>query len=957
MKIMQDTTYAKVDVGTPFSGKTKRRLSLDKAVMVGGASRQINARTIASRNYQGCVSYIILSGLDILQRLSKQNTGLRWGCKDDVKFDAISYDSKEAFVSFINPVAPSLDIGLQFRTYYQDGVLITNEISNRSTIKHDSENTMGFTLYFEKNVVNLRVQDSIVASIRPSENIDFGSWHVVRLRMSGKLVRLTLGKQTKVVEIKSRQSRVSYKDEVFIGKGTHVAQTFRGWIWNITMNDRRLSYLNATGRNAVAIYIYRMTDYCYPNQCENGGRCIQTYDGPRCNCSKTGFDGETCSKRIKVYKKTCYDYYVSGIRTNGIYVIEPGSKPMKVYCKMDDEDGPKTILRTKQGSQLKAVYEALSSDNDFYYHHFDYFADREQVDNLVKISGYCRQYIEFYCSSSTLMFSNDEENALANRYGARWFSSDGRIKHYWGGGNKKPFTCACGLKGNCADPQLKCNCDVMDKQWRSDGGYLDDKNDLPVSRIQFSRKYTNPSAMFKLGPLECFDGDIKTTTTTTRATTTATTTTTVPTPTKKSWMISSSVPSISTKIIQGYDLNSLTLTSKFIKTESTKTEMRDTTTDRPWTELPRTTKEMTGSSTSMKNNQTDSPRSEMPTTTGVHTTVLKQEIESPSADVTTKTGPLLRSTISSLLSNGYARHTSPAINDKQMVILVALIASLALLTLILIAAVLRYRFFKSSKKLTVELKKDPESGSAYSDSESVSSSDKPLAADDKQYRSMSDINSIEIIRVASPYGKPTASDSVSSVSSFDTSRYLEVGDESENGSSSSFTKRKGILKSNNKFIVSTRPKSEGDIDDPEEVIGLIHINTINATSKSAENTSLLSKTSEHLEDVKFHLHPRDANRKDKMISYSERDSYSDKESIDAETGFITDSSSSFDSRKSLSSSGGEESNDEFYSKKIRRPKRSVRFSIQELSPKKEAKIIRGISDSRYRNEVDDEVFT
>ena len=945
---MQDTTYAKVDVGTPFSGKTKRRLSLDKAVMIGGAARQINTQTVSNRNFRGCVSYIILSEVDVLQRLSKQNTALRWGCKEDIEFDAISYDSKEAFMSFTNPAAPSLDIGLQFRTYYQDGVLITNEINNRSTIKHNSENTMGFTLYFEKNVVNLRVQGNVVASIRPSEDIDFGSWHVVRLRMSGKLVRLTLGEQTKVVEVK-RESSVSYKEEVFIGKGTHIAQTFHGWIWNITMNDKRLSYLNATGRNAVAIYIYRMKDYCYPNQCENGGRCIQTYDGPRCNCSKTGFDGATCSKRIKVYEKTCYDYYVSGKRTNGIYVIQPGSKPMDVYCKMDDENGPKTILRAKQGSQLKAVYEALSSDSHFYYHHFDYLAKRDQVNDLIKISGYCRQYIEFYCSSSTLMFSNDKENALANRYGARWFSSDGKIKHYWGGGNKKAFTCACGLKGNCADQQLKCNCDAMDKKWRSDGGFLDDKNDLPVSKIQFSRKYTNPSAMFKLGPLECFADDIKTTTTTT-------TKSTVSILTKRPWVVSSHVPSISTKIIQGHDLSSLTLTPKFIKTESTKTEMKDTTTDMPWTTLPRTTKEMTESSTYMINSPTGSPRNEMPTTIGAHTTVFKQETESLSADVaTTKTSPLLRSTFTSLSRNGYAHHTSPAISGKQMVILVALIASLALLTLILIAAVFRYRLFKSSKKLTVELTKDPESSSgAYS--ESVSSSDKPLVGDDKQYRSMSDINRIEIIRVASPYGKPTASESVSSVSSFDTSRYLEVGDESDNGSSSSFTKRKGILKSNNKFIVSSRPKSEGDIDDPEEVIGLIHINNINATSKSAENTSLLSKTSEHLEEVKFHLHPRDAHRKGKLTTYSDRDSYSDKESIDAETGFITDSSSSYDSRKSLSSSGSDESNDEFYSKKIRRPKRSVRFSIQELSPKKEAKTIRDICDSKHRNDVDDEVF-
>jgi len=196
------------------------------------------------------------------------------------------------------------------------------------------------------------------------------------------------------------------------------------------------------------------------------------------------------------------------------------------------------------------------------------------------------------------------------------------------------------------------------------------------------------------------------------------------------------------------------------------------------------------------------------------------------------------------------------------------------------------------------------------------------------------------------------------VSSFDTSRYLEVGEESDTGSSTSFTMRKGILKSNNRFVVSSRPKSEGDIDDPEEVIGLIHINTKTSSSKSADITSVSSKSSEGLENVKLHLHPNDTNCKSKMINYSDSssDKYSDKESIDAETGFITDSSSSCDSRKSLSSSGSEESTDELYFKKIRRPKRSVRFSIQELSPKKEAQSLEDICDRRLQAQANDEVF-
>ena len=944
MKIMQDTTYAKVDVGTPFSAKTKRKLTLDGTIMIGGMAKQKTARTVSKRNFKGCVSYVMLNELNVLQKLSKQDTGLHWGCEGDINFDAISFDAKEAFVSFLNLQGPELDMGLQFRTYYQDGVLMTNEVNNRSTVNHDSENRMGFTLYLEKNVVNLRVYGRIVASIRPSEDVDFGSWHAVRLQMREDFAVLTLGEQIKTVKIKNRLPRTPYKDEVFLGKGTHVAKTFRGWIWNITMKEKRLSYVNATRKNAIVINYYRMKDYCYPNHCENGGRCIQTYDGSRCNCSMTGFDGATCSKRIKAYKKTCYDYYVSGEQTNGFYVIEPRSKPIKVYCKMDDKDGPKTIVRSKQGSQLKAVYEGLSSDNNFYYHRFDYLVEKDKIEDLIRTSGYCRQYIKFYCSSSTLMFSNDEENALANRYGARWFSRDGSIQHYWGGGNKKAFTCACGLQGNCADPSLKCNCDIMDNKWRSDGGFLDDKNDLPVSRLQFSRKYTNPSAMYKLGPLECFENHAKTTLIATQVTT------------RTPEIAASLVPAISTKTTRQPEWSSSASLSSTapMKSESTSRKMRRSTKNMRWTTLSKTTNYKGHSSTTVNSYVSDSPRSKVSTKTNVSTSTFTQSREVLSAGVTTQIVSVLRSTSASLLSNGYARHSSQAINGKQMIILVALIASLALLTLLLIAAVLRQRIFKANKKLTVELKKDPENGSTYS--EMGSSNEGPFVGDDKQYRSMSDINRIEIIRVANPYSKTTASESVSSISSFDTSRYLEVG--GEESDTASFTKRKGILKSRTKFIMSSRPKSEGDIDDPEEAIGLIHINAINSASKSAEDTLLLSKKNERLDEVKFHLHPRDACRKDQLTNYSLRDSYSDKESIDAETGFITDSSSSCDSsRKSLSSFGSEESSDEFYSKKLRRPKRSVTFSIQELSPKKEPDAIRNICHGRLHTDVDDEVFT
>ena len=949
VKVMEDTTYAKVDVGNPFAASNaKRILSLDKAVTVGGATERATDQSASKRNFDGCVSYVILNGLDVLQRINKRKTNTRWGCEDDLNFDVINFDSREAYLKFLNPTVPRLDIGLQFRTYYQGAILMTNEVNSSTTVQSDSKNLMRFTLYLKENVVNLRVQGFVVISIRPSEDIDFGSWNAVRLRMDRDTAELTVGQQTRAIRIDEQRLKQGYYGDIYIGKGNHIAQNFRGWIWNVMLNGKRETYLNATGIKAVGIGIYKMKDFCYPNHCNNGGRCIQTIQGSHCNCSNTGYDGATCSNRIKKYKRSCYDYYLRGERKNGVYVIEPEKKPFQVYCKMDEPNGPKTIFKSKQGDQLKAVYEATGSDREFYYHSFDYGISKEEIDDVVRKSGKCRQYIQFFCSSSTLMFSNDKENALANRYGARWFSSSGEIRNYWGGGNKEPFTCECGRAGNCVNPALKCNCDVMDAKWRSDGGYLTDKHDLPVSKIQFSRKYTNPSAMYKLGPLECFGDSAKTTRTTLSSTTAGLPRS--PTYIRQQQSVSPDRRTISPTIDKASESKKQTLLHGSVQLTSATTT--------------RSMKEKTRTFIPVNDASSFLPHRVGPYGSNISSTAVTQGRISSLENAATRQGTKLKSTSRSLLGSGYVSPSVSTISGKQMIILVTLISCLALLTLLLIVALLRQRLLKSSKKLTIELKQDADNGSQYS--ESASSNDRPFTDDDRLYRSMNDVNRIEIIAVASPYRKPTASESESSVSSFDASRYLEVGDESDTGSSSSFTKRKGILKSNTKYVMSSRPKSEGDADGQGEVIGLLHVNSKNCTAKSSESASLLSDSrSAGLEDVQFHLHPRHENyRERKTGDYIEQFSYSDRDSADVETGFIIDSSSSSssscDSRKSLSSSGSEGSEESSYecnSKNTRRPKRSVRFSVQEFSPKKMAQPVSDFCVSTQHNEADDDVFT
>ena len=41
----------------------------------------------------------------------------------------------------------------------------------------------------------------------------------------------------------------------------------------------------------------------------------------------------------------------------------------------------------------------------------------------------------------------------------------GRLRSYWGGAQPGSRQCACGLQGDCVDPQHYCNCDADRTEW------------------------------------------------------------------------------------------------------------------------------------------------------------------------------------------------------------------------------------------------------------------------------------------------------------------------------------------------------------------------------------------------------------------------------------------------------------------------------------------------------------
>eukprot|EP00794_Sanderia_malayensis_P018714 gene18714-20603_t len=999
LHVLQDFTHARVDTLARSELRTVKRLQIDRRIVLGGLGQQeasyLNV-SVSKRNYTGCLSYVMFNGIDVLQTLKKTHSELDWACQTTDKDDLINFDQKGSNIQIRNPINTDLKFGLWFRTYHKCGVLATN-------IGLPSIGTR-FLLYFQNNVLKLRLNGRMVISIASESAIDFGSWHKIEIAVTNRSAILIFDKRTKVYRFMRLRS-ADLGDTISIGNRIGNVPNFMGWIRNLKMDGNGLTYRNASMIKDVSIGVYRMVDRCYPNPCNNNGVCVQNENGSHCDCTNTGYTGNRCLQ--KDYKRTCAEYYKSGRTRSGNYVIKPGSIPFNVFCNMDQAQGPTTIVQHASNKQRKAIYQSTSSSNRFFYHEINYAVPIEQLGYLIDTSARCQQRVEYYCSKSTLMFSNDKTAAMISRYGARWYSRNGFIQRYWGGAEKGSLKCACGMNNSCYDNRLGCNCDAMDGQWRSDGGYLRFKDDLPVTKLQFSKRNTNPASAYSLGPLECFGNQTEAV-----APEKATTQTQVTKQTKRNDPATKSTTRVPTTLVQTSTTRVARTTSSSTRLSTTKTSIRhgfvtkdadkhntDKSTSKTrisnlssisrakeTAEKPATIASSNGLASTRQTKNTNNGHGNEDTDSVLVTSspALPRTGGSLSAAEIAATPKTATRKIASVLvvHQPAANHSEQGLSSRQMFILIALISSLTLFTILLIVIVLRQRIFAyaSSKKqpLSVELKENDENPKMHSfqpppNNNSRSSTD-GNDGDRSPSRSMLDMHKIEIVKIGSVFGKQssTPSESETSMNSFDTSRYLEISEEgSDTGSYMSYTKPKGILKSN-KFLLTSRPRSEGHAFDTQEVIGLIHISKEQRkTSHEEENSELLGNSSSDNDNFVDERYLMAKSKIDDSMQFYQgnnirqhvqRSSPGRNESIEADTGFLTDSSLSSNSRKSLGSSTGDESNDEFYMarKHKKSSKRSVRFAFNEIEAGLKTPSKRGcekVQDRCFYQEGEDEVFS
>jgi len=106
-----------------------------------------------------------------------------------------------------------------------------------------------------------------------------------------------------------------------------------------------------------------------------------------------------------------------------------------------------------------------------------------QLVSLILLSGHCEQYIRYDCKEAPLN-SGNESNA--------WWTDRHEEQHfYWSGSSRVEEVmgfqgvCYCHAQGSCVTPEALCNCDAGESAWSYDDGQLTDRNQLPVTKLNF----------------------------------------------------------------------------------------------------------------------------------------------------------------------------------------------------------------------------------------------------------------------------------------------------------------------------------------------------------------------------------------------------------------------------------------------------------------------------------------
>ncbi|XP_034559128.1 contactin-associated protein-like 4 [Notolabrus celidotus] len=508
LNLTVDKHMERVQLSAEFSHWDIKKLSVG-AVQSLGAQKSIASK----KNFHGCLENLQHNSLNLIELVKHKDhqvtvTGnVTFSCAEPVSV-AVTFPGPGSFLQLPTATTSSsggVSIGFQFRTWNKAGLLLTFDLVQEGGV---------VWMYLSEARLRLQIHKAGRALLELSAGsaLNDGQWHSVELSSRRGRLSITVDKDEGGSAQASPSFPVTAESHVFFGgcpsedDDTHQCRNpfnvFQGCMRLLTLDSQTVDLILVQQKQLgvysnLQIDMCGIFDRCSPSRCEHGGLCSQSWTVFHCNCSDSGYSGAICHS--SVYEQSCEAYKHNGNTSGHFYIDVDGSGPIKpqlVYCNMTEDNTWMVIQHNN--SELTRVRPSPGVNQHSF--HFDYSTKEQQLLVAISQSEHCEQKLSYHCRKSRLL--NTPEGSPFSW----WFGGPGpgSPRTYWGGAQPGSQQCACGLQGDCVDPQHYCNCDADRIEWAEDSGLLTHKESLPVKSLVLGDVQRSGSeAAYRVGPLRC----------------------------------------------------------------------------------------------------------------------------------------------------------------------------------------------------------------------------------------------------------------------------------------------------------------------------------------------------------------------------------------------------------------------------------------------------------------------
>ncbi|XP_069080702.1 contactin-associated protein-like 5 isoform X1 [Pleurodeles waltl] len=485
-------------------------LNIAYELSFGGIPIRGKPGAVQKNNFHGCIENLYYNGINIIDLAKRRKPqiysegNVTFSCS---KLHVVPITFVNTSSSFLllpgTPKIDGLSVSFQFRTWNQDGLLLSTELSEDSGV---------LLLYLLAGKLILVIQKETGNSVKMTTGVDLndGLWHMVNINARRQRITLTLDNGVPSPVDANNLLQIYSGDRYYFGgcpnnssdsQCLNPITAFQGCMRLIFIDnqpkDLILVQQGSLGNfSDLHIDLCGIRDRCSPNYCEHGAECYQSWSTFECDCTGTGYSGTTCHNSI--YEQSCEAYRHLGNSSGFYYIDTDGSGPlgpMKVYCNITEDKiwtvmgHNKTELTSVQGYTTERPYSMS----------FNYGSSRQQLDAMINSAEYCEQEVAYHCRRSRLL------NSPSGTPFTWWLSRSGEKQTYWGGSLPGIQQCSCGLEESCLDLRHFCNCDSDKNEWTSDTGLLTFKDHLPVTGIVITdTNRSNSEAAWRISPLRCY---------------------------------------------------------------------------------------------------------------------------------------------------------------------------------------------------------------------------------------------------------------------------------------------------------------------------------------------------------------------------------------------------------------------------------------------------------------------